>query len=254
MFILIVIFAFSFEFIDTALGGGYGTILTPLLLILNLQRLDIVPAILLSEIITGVSGAAMHHFFGNADLSKNGTTNWRIFFLISALGIGATIFAVFLAVELNKTIINTYIGILVLSVGTLMLMKRSYKFSWKKIGIIGTISSFNKSISGGGFGPLITAGQVISGRDTKNSIATGLACEAPICLAGLLTYFLISTITIDFFIMSFALIIGAIPATIVGAFTTRKMKDEKRFKKLTGVFIIFLGIFVLLKTYNIIFP
>ena len=195
----------------------------------------------------------MHNFYGNADLSKNGKTNWSIFCLISTLGIGATIFAVFLAIELDKTIINTYIGILVLCVGILMLLNRNYKFSWKKIGVIGTISSFNKSISGGGFGPLITAGQVVSGRDTKNSIATALACEAPICIAGLITYFLLSTVSIDFYILSLALITGAIPATIVGAFTTKQIKNENRFKQLTGAFIVFLGLFVLLKTYKIIF-
>ncbi|MFX1273692.1 MAG: sulfite exporter TauE/SafE family protein [Promethearchaeota archaeon] len=247
-------FAFIFEFVDTALGGGYGTIMTPLLLIFSLQRLDIVPAILFSEIFTGISGATMHHFYGNADFSREGKTNWNIFILISIIGIGATIFAVFLAVELDKLIINTYIGILVLFIGVLMMLNRKYKFSWKKIGIVGTISAFNKSISGGGFGPLITAGQVVSGRDTKNSIATALACEAPICLAGLITYFVLESSTTDFLLLSLALIIGAVPATIVGAFTTKKIKDEYRFKQLTGVFIILLGAFVLLKTYKIIFP
>ncbi len=254
LLIIIVIFAFAFEFVDTSLGGGYGTILTPLLLLLSFHRLDIVPAILFSEIFTGISGATMHHFYGNADFSRKARINWRVIILISLLGIGATIFAVFLAIKLDKIIIDTYIGILVLSMGILMILNRKYRFSWKKIGIIGTISAFNKSISGGGFGPLITAGQVVSGRDTKNSIATALACEAPICLVGLMTYFLLNPITIDFILLSLALIIGALPATIFGAFMTKKMKNEKLFKQLTGSFIIFLGIFVILKTYKIIFP
>lgn len=251
--IIIVICAFIFEFIDTALGGGYGTVLTPLLLILGFVNLDIIPAILFSEIWTGLTGAYMHHRFKNADFSEENKKNLKILGTISILGILATIFAVSLAITIDKTILNTYIGILVLTIGLLMLINFQYKFSWKKIGIIGTISSFNKGISGGGFGPLITAGQVVSGRDTKNAIATALACEFPICIVGLLTYFLFKPMTETFRILCSLLMIGAIPGSIVAAFTVSKMKNEKNLKTLTGIFIVFLGIFVLLKTHKIIF-
>ncbi|MBN1800816.1 MAG: sulfite exporter TauE/SafE family protein [Candidatus Lokiarchaeota archaeon] len=250
---MVITFAFLFEFVDTALGGGYGTVLAPLLLVLGFISLDVVPAILFSEIWTGLTGATMHHKLKNANFSEETKTNWKILSLISILGISATVCAVFIAISIDKILLNTYIGFLVTIVGALMLTNFRYKFSWKKIGIIGAISSFNKGISGGGFGPLLTAGQVVSGRDTKNAIATALACEFPICIAGLITYFAFKPITETFLLLCLLLTIGAIPASIIGAFSVTKMKDERNFKTLTGVFIVFLGIFVLLKTYKIIF-
>ncbi len=47
----IILFAFICEYVDSSLGMGYGTTLTPLLLIMGYNPLQIVPAVLLSELI-----------------------------------------------------------------------------------------------------------------------------------------------------------------------------------------------------------
>ena len=59
--IFIIIIAFFCEYIDSSLGMGYGTALTPILLIMGYTPLQIVPAVLLSELITGLSAAFFHH-------------------------------------------------------------------------------------------------------------------------------------------------------------------------------------------------
>ena len=243
--ILIIIFAFSFEFIDTSLGGGYGTILTPIFLILGLDLFYIVPSILLSEIFTGLSGAFAHHLFENTSFTKESEMNWKICGLISTLGSLAAFISVILAFNLSELIISIYIAILVLFIGILTLRKKQYSFSWNKIVAIGVLSSFNKAISGGGFGPLVTAGQVVSGRDTKSSIATALACEAPICITSLIFYILFNGIFEP--ILPLLLIIGAIPATFIGAFATNKIKDETTMKTIVGIFIICLSLFLMIK-------
>ncbi len=245
--ILIIILAFGLEFIDTSLGGGYGTILTPLFLILGLDLFYIVPSILLSEIFTGLSGAFAHHLFENTSFTKNSEMNWKVCGLISILGSFAAFISVILAFSLNKLIIEIYIAFLVLFIGALMLRKKEYSFSWNKIVAIGLISSFNKAISGGGFGPLVTAGQVVSGRDTKSSIATALACEAPICITSLIFYILFH----GFFdpLLPLLLIIGAVPASFIGALATKKIKKEKSMKTLAGIFIICLSLFLMIKIF-----
>lgn len=53
---------------------------------------------------------------------------------------------------------------------------------------VGVLSAFNKGISGGGFGPVVTSGQIIAGREGKSSIGTTTFAEAPICIAGFLTF------------------------------------------------------------------
>jgi hypothetical protein len=62
--------AFLAELVDSTLGMGYGTTLTPLMmLIFGLEPLQIVPAVLLSELITGLAAGFSHHSFGNVTLA-----------------------------------------------------------------------------------------------------------------------------------------------------------------------------------------
>ncbi len=65
--IFIIVLAFVCEYIDSSLGMGYGTTLTPILLIMGYSPLQIVPAVLLSELVTGISAAFFHHRFKNAN-------------------------------------------------------------------------------------------------------------------------------------------------------------------------------------------
>ncbi len=64
----------------------------------------------------------------------------------------------------------------------------SPSFSWKRLIAIGLISSFNKGISGGGYGPLVTGGQVLSGREARSAVGSTSFAEGLVCLVGLLTY------------------------------------------------------------------
>ncbi|MBA3064617.1 sulfite exporter TauE/SafE family protein, partial [Candidatus Woesearchaeota archaeon] len=65
--ITIAIIAFFAEYIDSTLGMGYGTILTPLLLLFGFNPLQVVPAVLLSELITGLLAGFTHHKAGNVN-------------------------------------------------------------------------------------------------------------------------------------------------------------------------------------------
>jgi uncharacterized membrane protein YfcA len=44
---------------------GYGTTLTPVVLLLGFEPLHVVPAVLLSEFVTGLVAAGFHHKVGN---------------------------------------------------------------------------------------------------------------------------------------------------------------------------------------------
>lgn len=98
----------------------------------------------------------------------------------------ATIFAVLIAINIPKVFLKTYIGILVLIMGLLLFSRKKFTFSWKKIYLVGILSGFNKGLTGGGFGPVTTAGQMIGGRNGKNSIGVTTFAEVPICLVGFL--------------------------------------------------------------------
>ena len=65
-----------------------------------------------------------------------------------------------------------------------------YPFSWWRIGGLGTLAAFNKGISGGGYGPLVTAGQVLSGIRGRNAVGITSLAEGVTSIVGFGIYFL----------------------------------------------------------------
>ena len=269
MFLLLLSFAFVCEFIDSSLGMGYGTILTPSLLILGFNPLLVVPAVLLSQAIGGLSASIFHQQFENVDFRK-GSSDLKVVFYITGLGIIATIVAAIFSINLPKFYLKSYIGILVLAMGILILLNRAFTFSWRKMIAVGLLSAFNKGMSGGGFGPVVTGGQILAGRDHKAAIGVTTLAEAPICICGFFTYLIGRTVmelnspvlqmpfseflkrmfSPDMFQweLILALILGSVLVTPFGAFTTRLLK-AKRIHLFVGVLIIALGVATLVKTW-----
>jgi len=135
---------------------------------------------------------------------------------------------------------------------------------------IGILSAFNKGLSGGGFGPVVTAGQIMAGQDYKGAIGVTTFAEAPICIVGFLTYLIGKTVTTfdqsvlqipmsEFLKKMFspelfqwelilALFLGSILVAPFGAFATKIIKKEWM-HYILGVIIIVLGVWTLYKTF-----
>ena len=179
----VIFMAFVAEYFDSSLGMGYGTSLTPILLLLGYQPMQIVPCILLSELFTGIFAGLIHNKMGNVNLLpkrmpnlKNSQVNFisnlksylprhlKISLLIAMCSIVGTVGAVLIAVSLPKFYVKLYIGLLILAMGILILIthKKTYKFSWGRIVGLSVVASFNKGMSGGRYGPVVTSGQLIS--------------------------------------------------------------------------------------------
>ena len=268
LFLWLCLFAFICEFIDASMGMGYGTILSPVLIIMGFDPIIAVPAILLSQAFGGLTASIFHQQFENVDFKRR-STDLKVVFIIVGFGIVATIMAVGLAVHIPKTAIKTYIGILVIVMGTLLLMNKTFRFSWGKMIAVGIISAFNKAISGGGFGPVVTGGQLVSGQKATNAVGITTLAEAPICIIAFLTYLILRVIReIDasilempvakFFHLFFssdilqwelllALILGSVIVAPFAAFTTKLTKDKLRY--IVGTIIIVLGVWTLYKTF-----
>ncbi len=264
--ILITLLAFIAELIDSSLGMMYGTILSPVLIIMGFNPFVVVPSILLSQAVAGFTASIFHNKFANAEFrpkaknlrkirgkikelglketAKRGfTKDFKIVFIISALGVVATILAVLVAVNLPKIVLKIYIAILVLIMGGVLLSKATFRFSWKRMLSIGILSSFNKGLSGGGFGPVVTSGQIIAGNNPKASIAATTLAEAPICLTGFITYALTKGFSAWYFLG--LLTLGALAAAPLGALLTSKLND-KLTRPLLGLLAVGLGVWMLI--------
>jgi uncharacterized membrane protein YfcA len=244
--LLLIVLAFICEFIDSSMGQGYGTILSPALILLGFAPSLAVPSILISQAMGGLSASYWHHRLRNVDFSfktKN-NHNLRMALIIVLCGIVATIIGAVAGVKLPNDAVTIYIGILVIVIGILLLWGRAFIFSMKKIYFIGVLSAFNKSISGGAYGPVVAGGQMITGVEVKSAIGVTVFAEAPICIAGFITYITMKSSIDPFFLIP--LCIGAVVSAPLGAYTTSKLESNK-LKKIVGAIIFVLGIAVLAK-------
>ena len=148
------------EYVDSSLGMGYGTTLTPLLLLFGFEPLQIVPAVLLSEFLSGLSAGLLHHRDGNVDF-RHDVQARRTAILLSVLSVVGTLLAVLLALSIPRFWLKAIIATIVLSVGVVILatIRRQIAYRRGHIVVLGAVAAFNKGLSGGGYGPLVTGGR-----------------------------------------------------------------------------------------------
>ena len=266
-YVLIAVLALICEYIDSAMGGGYGTILVPVLFAFNVDRQLLIPAVLFTEMCCGFSSAILHHLAGNADFQikifngKEAKQNGRIRlspdFKISAIlalcGIVGGVIAAYASLKINDLAMKTYIGVLVLFMGILVVSKMKWKFTWWKIYGIGLIAAFNKGLSGGGYGPLISSGQIIAERSPRQAVASTSLSEAVVCVVSLLVIVTIPAYQVIIFSLPFlhlilALFIGSM-VSVPFAVLTVKHVPLKKMQPIIGIVTILLGVFTLVKAY-----
>lgn len=264
-FFLFISLGFAAEFIDSSLGMLYGTLLSPILIIMGIPPIVAVPAVLFSQTAGSLVAGFFHQHFAhgnfrpktfNVILIKNKIKEigWReslhrgltreakIFLLISSLGIGMSVLAAVLAVKVSAHWVKVYIALVVFLMGIMLVSKKQLIFSWKKIFIFGLLGAFNKSFTGGGFGPIVTSGQVVSGHGSKASIATTIVSSVPICLAGFITY--VTARDFHDWQLLLSLTVGSILAAPLGALYVRRMK-ERDLKSALGTVIIGLSVWMI---------
>ncbi|MCK4491684.1 MAG: sulfite exporter TauE/SafE family protein, partial [Candidatus Altiarchaeales archaeon] len=67
LIVVLIIMALIMETVDSSLGMMYGTLLSPILIGYGFEPQVVVPAILISQAIGGISGTISHHRFENAN-------------------------------------------------------------------------------------------------------------------------------------------------------------------------------------------
>ena len=199
LFLIVIVVAFVLAFMDNTMGMGYGTLLTAILISLGFEPLQAVPAILFSGTINGLFTSSAHHLAGNIDFDWRDTPNLKIAFFLAGLSIIGVLLSIFLALSLPQRTVKVYIGIVVVSMGLLTVFRHRIqtKFSWKKLSMVGLVAAFNKTMTGGGYGPLATAGQIISGVNPKESVAITALSESITSVLAIIAYIL-SGITLNY--------------------------------------------------------
>ena len=224
---------------------GYGTALAPILIILGYHPLKVVPAILVSQLATDIAACVFHHRCCNVNLKVN-SRDFKIALILGLISAVGVIISVIIALQIPKRLLTLYIGFLVLAMGLFILfsINRPMRLSWRKIAGVSFLAAFNKGISGGGYGPLVMGGQILSGVNAKNAVGITAFAEAITCFVGFIIYLVMGK-AIDWKLVAL-LLISATPAVPLAALTVKDTSSD-RLKKYVGILITILGIFTLLK-------
>ena len=243
----LVVFALVMEFIDSALGMMYGTVLSPLLILMGYDVKTVVPSILISQSIGGFIASWRHQRLGNANF-QTGTTDYRVSTTIIWFGVFACLIGVFISVSISPKILNTYIAVLVIVIGIMILLNKSLIMTAKKIYFLGFLSAFNKALSGGGFGPLVAGGQLVfKDRNEKGAIGSTDFAEAPICLFSFFIWVLLKGLPPLTLMMP--LCAGAVVGGFFGPMALSKIKSKKVLKMSLGVLVLVEGLWVIYKVW-----
>ncbi len=266
LFILILCVALVGQYMSISIGVGYGIILTPLLLILGFAPLQVVPAVLFSQLAGGTIGSVVHHRLGNVELgfkrgsrsSSKGSLRWldylprsndaKVIAILAIFGVIGVLVGVFTAINIPQMALETYIGVMVLGIGLLILLRRNRKstFSWRGLTAIGLLGGFNKGISGGAYVVLAAGGQIIVGRETKSALGSTTMAVTIVCAAGFLGYLLLEG-DIHWMLIA-AASIGSVIAAPFAALTVKKMAAIK-LKLAIGLVTIILGLVTIVKAF-----
>jgi len=247
--LLLVPLAFICEYCDSGLGMGYGTILTPVLLLLGFDPLVVVPSVLMSEFVTGLAAAFTHHKLRNVRFERR-SLDTKVALVLAACSMVGTVVAVIVATRvLPKDKLSLAIGIVILAMGFIILatLRRPPRFTWGKITAVGAIASFNKGLSGGGYGPLVMGGQMLSGIGVKNAIGITSLAEGLTCLVGTIAYAIVKG-GLPWGLAPY-LIAGALLSVPFAALTVKRM-PERAFKPAVATVIAILGCWTLAKAFG----
>jgi uncharacterized membrane protein YfcA len=244
---LLIVLAFLTAIIDIIFGMGFGLTMTPLLLFLSHTPKEIVPALLLSSLVGNVLSSIFNHRLRNADFTP-GSRLFKVVLLIGAVGlVGSTIGAI-VNTGISNFYLGLYIGTLIMGTGTFLLLNRtlSIDFSWWKLGVLSLFGSFNKGISGSGFGPIITTGMLYMKINEKEAVSVQSFSELFVSLIGFVT-FLVSGAVMNWD-LTLSLSLGVAIAAPIAAFIVKK-SDSGTLRNAIAVVTIILGAATLVRLF-----
>ncbi len=225
--------AIIFEFLDSAAGMGYGTAFTPMLLLMGYEPLQIIPVIMIQQACAGLIGAYMHKEYGNVEWRFSPFSETvKLMMIIAGVGILAVTFSItsiYGVLKLGDAWIKFYVVVLLLVMGLTALFncKKAPAYRPKKMYFFGALAGFNKGIGGGGYGPVVTIGGLLSGVPAKTMIAITAFSEGFVCIVSILVWFfwLNHGVVIDFILLP-SMMLGSLLSVVAAPYTTRVLPER----------------------------
>ncbi len=246
--LLAFISALILQFLDASAGMGYGT-LTAILILEGFSPLESISAVIFTSAILSLFAGILHHGFKNVNFSQK--ENKKILSILIGFGIFGIILGSLIALNIPSIYLKIYIGILIIAIGIFVLLKKKskYKFSWKRLMFFGSLASFNKGISGEGYGPVLAGGQILSGVKSKKAVGITALSEGVVSLIGFAGFLIFGSLSNINWSLIVSLLAGGLISTPLAAYFVKSTKSRK-LKYLIGAISIASGILILLKIFS----
>lgn len=229
----VVILAMFFEFMDASAGMGFGTALTPLLLVVGFSPKQIVPAVMIQQATAGVVGAFLHSEYENVEWKfKPMSETIKLWLIIAGVGCVAVAFSitsVYAVLKVAKVWIKLYVAILLVMMGVISLIQATRERPYRPRWMVGfaALAGFNKGVGGGGYGPVVTIGGLLSGVPVKSMMAVTAISEGSVCLFSIIVWLALLTagVTIDYILLP-SMLLGSMVAAVMAPYMTRVFPER----------------------------
>jgi hypothetical protein len=155
----------------------------------------------------------------------------------SVLGvfIGAPVF-----LKASARLLTLFIGVIITLSGVAIFYCLDHALRYRRAGVftLATVAAFNKTLSGGGYGPLMTSGQLLVGVEAKAAAAITSVSEGVTCLIASAIF--VSSgghYNLD---LLFAVLSGSLFAVPLATGSVRRL-NERTMKKGIGIATLILG-------------
>ncbi len=252
----LALLAFTLSYISSIVGMGYGTIIVPILLLLGLSPKEVVAGVLLSQLVGNIVAGITHHRLGTITLQGENSDRKHLFVLILS-AIIAVAFAVLLGIKISETYMKIYIGLIIILSGIVVsiISKKHYNENTDggdnlllKISVLSFIASFNKALTGAGYGPILVPGQILLKINARKAIALSLVSEVVVNSIAVLFYLMTGSVNL---LLALILTAGTVIAAPLASITVKKL-DIILLTRVVGITTAAMGVVIIGKTINII--
>lgn len=242
IFWYVVVLAMFFEFMDASAGMGFGTAIVPILLVLGFDPKQIVPAVMIQQGMAGLVGAFLHREFENVEWRLKPMSEtiklWLIIAIVGCVAVAFSITAIYAWFKVAKVWIKLYVAVLLLMMGVISLWQAKKERPYRPGKMFGfaALAGFNKGIGGGGYGPVVTIGGLISGVPVKSMLAVTAISEGTVSTFAILIWLalLTSGVTIDYILLP-SMMLATMFSAVAAPYATRVF-PEKMWKIVVPVY------------------
>jgi uncharacterized protein len=229
----VLLIAAFFEFMDASAGMGFGTALTPLLLMMGFDPKQIVPVVMIQQAAAGLVGTYLHREFQNVEWKlKPMSETIKLALIIVLSGILFNILAIvgiYKIFMVDKVWIKLYVALLLLMMGVTSLYTSKKDRPYKPFRMVtwASLAGFNKGVGGGGYGPVVTIGGLLSGVPVKSMMAVTAISEGSVSTVAVITWLAMlgSGVTIDYILLP-TFMLATMFSAVAAPYATRVFPEK----------------------------